>query len=133
MLSESLLNAERIRFKLSDGLGSINRDLRACYPWAGTGIRSFGELKQRAQFNMGGAAPGTASFTNAALLKNMLRVAVHMVMGYRRSGELRIAIERGEVDGDCRHLERLPADWTSNKKINALVRFSPMPVPGDGC
>jgi tripartite-type tricarboxylate transporter receptor subunit TctC len=132
LLSESLLNSERFRFKFSEvaWLGSINRDLRACYAWAETGIQSFADLKKRAQFNMGAAAPGTASFANAAVLKNMLGVAVHMVTGYRGSGELRIAIQRGEVDGDCGTWSSLPADWTSNKKINALVRFSPMPVPG---
>jgi hypothetical protein len=79
---------------------------------------------------MGAAAPGTASFMNATVLKNMLGVAVHLVTGYRGSGELRIAIERGELDGDCGTWSSLPSNWTSNRRINPVVRFSSMPVPG---
>jgi tripartite-type tricarboxylate transporter receptor subunit TctC len=132
LLTESVVNADKIQFKFSDvaWIGSISRDLRACYAWAGTGIRNFDDLRKRKQFNMGAAAPGTASFMNATVLKNMLGVAVHLVTGYRGSGELRIAIERGELDGDCGTWSSLPSNWTGNRRINPVVRFSSMPVPG---
>ena len=132
LLTESVVNADKIQFKFSDvaWIGSMSRDLRACYAWAGTGIRNFDDLRKRKQFNMGAAAPGTASFMNATVLKNMLGVAVHLVTGYRGSGELRIAIERGELDGDCGTWSSLPSNWISNRRINPVVRFSSMPVPG---
>jgi len=132
LLTESLLNADKIQFNFSSvaWIGSINRDLRVCYAWIETGIRDFNELKKRKQFNMGAAAQGTASFMNAAVLKNMLGVAVHLVTGYQGSGELRVAIERRELDGDCGTWSSVPPDWTGNGKVNPLVRFSPMPVPG---
>src|SRR4029078_12818755 len=54
VLNESLLNADKIRFKFTDVafLGSITRDLRACYAWGATGIKTFNDLKKEKQFNI---------------------------------------------------------------------------------
>lgn len=132
VITESLINADRIQFKFSDvgWIGSITRDLRACYSWAATGIRTFEELRRAKRFNMGAPAAGTSSFIDAAVLKNMFGIAVHHVMGYSGSGEARIAIERGELDGDCGAWSSVPPDWVSRNKVNPLVSFSSIAVPG---
>src|SRR5438309_1292529 len=67
LITESLLNADKIRFKFSDvaWVGSITRDLRACYAWAASGIKTWDDLKTYKRFNMGAPAPGTSSFINA--------------------------------------------------------------------
>jgi tripartite-type tricarboxylate transporter receptor subunit TctC len=131
VLNESLLNADKIRFKFSDVafVGSITRDLRACYAWGATGIKTFDELKKVAQFNMGAPAPGTSSFMNEAVLKNMFGIAVRQVTGYAGSAQQRLAIERGELDGDCGAWSSVPADWINGKRINPLVTFTPLPIP----
>src|SRR5499433_1888695 len=132
LITESLLNIDKIRFKFSDvaWVGSITRDLRACYAWAATGIKTWDDLKAYKRFNMGAPAPGTSSFINAAVLKNMFGIAVHQVTGYAGSAEQRLAIERGELDGDCGAWSSVPPEWISNKKINPVVKFTPLPIPG---
>jgi tripartite-type tricarboxylate transporter receptor subunit TctC len=132
LITESLLNAEKVRFKFSDvaWVGSMTRDLRACYAWGATTIKSWDDLKRTKRFNMGAPAPGTSSFVNAAVLKNLLGIAVHQVTGYPGSAELRLAIERGELDGDCGAWSSVPPEWVANKKINPLLKFTPMPIPG---
>ena len=132
LITESLLNADKIRFKFSDvaWVGSITRDLRACYAWAATGIKTWDDLKAYKRFNMGAPAPGTSSFINAAVLKNMFGIAVHQVTGYAGSAEQRLAIERGELDGDCGAWSSVPPEWISNKKVNPVVKFAPLPIPG---
>src|SRR5262245_62532813 len=75
-------------------------------------------------------APGTTSFINAAVLKNMFGIAVHQVTGYAGSAEQRLAIERGELDGDCGAWSSVPPEWISNKKVNPVVKFTPLPIPG---
>ena len=132
LITESLLNADKIRFKFSDvaWVGSITRDLRACYAWAATGIKTWDDLKTYKRFNMGAPAPGTSSFINAAVLKNMFGIAVHQVTGYAGSAEQRLAIERGELDGDCGAWSSVPPEWISNRKINPVVKFTPLPIPG---
>ena len=131
VLNESLLNADKIRFKFSDVafLGSITRDLRACYAWGATGIKTFDELRKMKQFNMGAPAHGTSSFMNAAVLKNMFGIAVRQVTGYAGSAQQRLAIERGELDGDCGAWSSVPGDWIDNRRINPLIAFTPLPIP----
>src|SRR5207244_7623617 len=96
LITESLLNAEKVRFKFAEvaWIGSITRDLRACYAWGATGIKSWADLKKAKRFNMGAPAPGTSSFINAAVLKNLFGIAVRQVTGYAGSPEQRLAIER---------------------------------------
>ena len=132
MITESLVNADKIRFNFTDvaWIGSITRDLRVCYAWAATGIKTWDDLKKYKQFNMGAPAQGTSSFVNSAVLKNMFGIAVHHVMGYAGSAEQRLAIERGELDGDCGAWSSVPADWIANRKVNPIVSFSPEPIPG---
>jgi tripartite-type tricarboxylate transporter receptor subunit TctC len=132
LITESLLNAEKIRFRFSDvvWIGSITRDLRACYAWRATGITSWDDLKKVTRFNMGAPAPGTSSFINAAVLKTLFGIAIHQVTGYAGSAEQRLAIERGELDGDCGAWSSVPPDWISGNKVNPLVKFTPLPVPG---
>ncbi len=132
LITESLLNADKIRFKFSDvaWIGSVTRDLRACYAWSATGINSFDDLKRYKEFNIGAPAPGTSSYINAAVLKNLFGVKVHHVLGYAGSAEQRLAIERGELDGDCGAWSSVPPEWITGRRVNPLISFSPMPIPG---
>jgi tripartite-type tricarboxylate transporter receptor subunit TctC len=132
LINESLVNPDKIRFRFSDvaWVGSITRDLRACYAWAATGIKSWDDLKRFRQFNIGAPAPGTSSYINAAILKNLFGIAVRHVTGYAGSAEQRLAIERGELDGDCGAWSSVPPDWIAGNKVNPIVRFAPLPFPG---
>jgi hypothetical protein len=51
-------------------------------------------------------------------------------MGYPGSADKRVAIERGELDGDCGSWTSLPEDWLRDKKITLLIRFSQKLAPG---
>jgi hypothetical protein len=46
------------------------------------------------------------------------------VLGFPGSAEQRMAIERGEVTGDCGSWSSIPPDWITNKRIVPLVKFS---------
>jgi tripartite-type tricarboxylate transporter receptor subunit TctC len=131
LLNESLLSADKIGFRFTGVafVGSITRDLRACYAWGATGIKTFDDLKKVKQFNMGAPAPGTSSYINEAVLKNMFGIAVRQVTGYAGSAQQRMAIERGELDGDCGAWSSVTPDWVANNKINPLITFTPLPIP----
>jgi tripartite-type tricarboxylate transporter receptor subunit TctC len=132
LLNESLLGADdKVAFKFTDVafVGSITRDLRACYAWGATGIKTFDDLKKAKQFNMGAPAPGTSSYINEAVLKNMFGINLRQVTGYAGSAQQRLAIERGELDGDCGAWSSVTPDWVAHDKINPLIKFTPLPVP----
>jgi hypothetical protein len=40
-----------------------------------------------------------------------------------------MAIERGELDGDCGAWSSVTPDWVANNKINPLITFTPLPIP----
>jgi tripartite-type tricarboxylate transporter receptor subunit TctC len=131
LFNDSLLSADRVRFRFTDVafIGSITRDLRACYAWGTTGIKTFDDLKKAKQFNMGAPAPGTSSYINEAILKNMFGIAIRQVTGYAGSAQQRLAIERGELDGDCGAWSSVPIDWVAGNKVNPLITFTPMAIP----
>ncbi len=63
LLTQSLIEPNKIQLKFTNvaWLGSITRDLRACYAWGATDIRTWDDLKTVKQFNIGAPAPGTSS------------------------------------------------------------------------
>jgi tripartite-type tricarboxylate transporter receptor subunit TctC len=132
LLNESFLDPDKVRVKFTDfsWVGSITRDQRVCYAWAATGIKTFDDLKKYKNFSVGSPARGTSSYINEVVLKNVFGIAVRHVTGYAGSADQRLAIERGELDGDCGAWSSIPPDWISNRKINPVISFSSVPIPG---
>ena len=58
------------------------------------------------------------------MLSDLFGVNVKQVTGYPGSTEKRIAIERGELDGDCIGWTSVPEQWVREKKITVHLRFS---------
>jgi tripartite-type tricarboxylate transporter receptor subunit TctC len=106
-------------------IGKVGEDYRVCYVRSASGIHSLKELGQRGGVTFAATAPGTSGNLNLAILKDLLKVPVKPVLGYAGSAAKRLALERGEVDGDCGGIESIPSDWLTNGTINLLVRFLP--------
>lgn len=126
-ISESLTNPKKVKFKFSDvgWVGSITRDFRVCYAWKATGIKSWDDLAKGREFILGSTGKGTGSYVNGAVLRNVFGLKVKQITGFPGSAEQRLAIERGELDGDCGSWSSISEDWIRDKKIVPLVRFSP--------
>ena len=118
-------------FKFTDVayVGSITRDFRACYAWHATGIKNWDDAMNRKEFVLGGVAVGTGSYINAQILKNVFNMRIRHVLGYPGSAEQLIAIERGELDGECGSWSTVSTDWVSRKLVIPFVRFSPVSPP----
>jgi tripartite-type tricarboxylate transporter receptor subunit TctC len=115
-------------------IGTLLRDIRICYAWGATGIKSFGDMMQRKQFMIGTTAKGSNAYVNGAILRNVFKAPVRQISGYPGSNEQRLALERGELEGNCGSWTAMPQDWLVNKKINPLLRFSakrPVDMPPD--
>jgi tripartite-type tricarboxylate transporter receptor subunit TctC len=127
LITQSVLgtSASRVDFSKVAWLGSMARDYRVCIAWHATGVRSWQDLVARTQFNIGVTAPGEAAYAYASILKNMFAIPVHIVTGYPGSAEERLAMERGELDGQCGSWSSVPPAWIKDSKVNVLVRFSP--------
>ena len=64
------------------------------------------------------------------MLRNLFGVRLKQVQGYAGSADKRLALEKGEIDGDCGGWTSIPEDWLRNGKINVLLRLSPTLVAG---
>jgi len=131
LVTESVTDAAKIQFKFIDvaWVGSISRDYRICYSWNGTGVKDLEGWLKRKQVAMGAPAPGSSSYVNAAMMKNLLGVPIQHVLGYPGSAEERLAIERGELDGGCGAWSSNPPEWVKQKKITPIVSFTKPPIP----
>ena len=111
-------------------IGAMLRDVRVCYAAAATGIRNWDDMMKRKEFLIGSTAKGSNAYVNAAILLKVFHAPVHLVTGYPGSNEQRLAIENGELEGNCASWSALPPDWIAGNKINLLARFSPVRPEG---
>jgi len=111
-------------------IGNVSEDFRVCYTWNGTGIKTWQELLARSKLNFGNTGVGTSAYLDNRILSELFGVKLNMVKGYPGSADKRIAIERGELDGDCGSWTSMPDDWLRDNKITVHVRFSRTLLPG---
>ena len=127
LITESFAAPELFKIRFSDyqWIGSMLRDIRICYAWGLTGIRTWDDMMKRKEFLIGTTAKGSNAYVNGAILRKVFNAPVRQIAGYPGSNEQRLALERGELEGNCGSWSAMPQDWLVHEKINPLVRFSP--------
>jgi tripartite-type tricarboxylate transporter receptor subunit TctC len=115
----------KIRFSDFQWVGTLLRDIRICYASTASGVRTWDDMMKRKEFLIGNTARGSNAYVNGAILRKVFVAPVRQISGYPGSNEQRLALERGELEGNCGSWTAIPQDWIVNHKINALVRFSP--------
>ncbi|HEY6254608.1 MAG TPA: hypothetical protein VIY51_02335 [Xanthobacteraceae bacterium] len=132
LLTEAITAPERVHldFRTYAWLGNVSEDVRVCYLRSASGVRNFADMLARNEVVFGATAQGNAGNVDTALLRNLFGVKLKQVSGYAGSAEKRLAVEKGEIDGDCGGWTSVPDDWLRDRKINVMVRLSPTLVPG---
>ena len=106
----------KIDFRKYNWIGSISQDLTVCYVWHALGVKTLDELKARPKVHYGSTGAGSSSDLNQRIMKNIFGVKLQQVGGYPGSAEQRIAIERGELDGDCGAWSSIPVEWIKERR-----------------
>jgi tripartite-type tricarboxylate transporter receptor subunit TctC len=132
LLTEAITSPKRVRidFRKYAWIGNVSPDVRVCYVRHGAGVRTWQDLLARSQVIFAASARGTAGNVDAAMLRELFGVKLKEVEGYAGSAAKRLAVERGEVDGDCGGWTSIPQDWRRDGKIDVVVRLSPVLLPG---
>jgi tripartite-type tricarboxylate transporter receptor subunit TctC len=132
LIADSRVFPERVKADLRKyaWIGSVSQDVSVCYTWGALGLRSLEDVLKLPEVQMGDVGPGTSAFVGQNILKNIFGVKVRQVLGYPGSAEQRIAIERGELDGDCGAWASLPANWIDGALVNPLIKTAPGDAPG---
>jgi tripartite-type tricarboxylate transporter receptor subunit TctC len=136
LIGQSRLTPDKVPldFRKFAWIGSVSQDLSICYTWYTLGIRNLAELKSRSSLHFGLTGLGTNDDLYARILKWVFGIDLHQVGGYAGSADVRLAVERGELDGDCGAWSSIPEDWILNKRINPVFRtaeFVPPDMPKD--
>lgn len=132
LLTEAITTPERVRvdFRNYAWLGNVSEDVRVCYLRSAIGVRSWSDMVARSEVVFGATAPGNAGNVDTAMLRNLFGVKVKQVSGYAGSADKRLAVEKGEIDGDCGGWTSVPEDWLRDRKVNVMIRLSPTLVDG---
>jgi len=132
LLTEAIAAPDKVKvdFRKYAWLGNVSEDVRVCYLRSSMGVRAWSDMLARQQVIFGATAQGNAGNVDTAMLRNLFGVKVKQVSGYAGSADKRLAIEKGEIDGDCGGWTSVPDDWLRDHKINVMIRLSPTLIEG---
>lgn len=108
-MGQKEINFNSLRFEY---VGAVAKVEIACgFPKAG-GIDSVEKwLAAKTPPRLGGTAPGTGGHDTTRLLAATIGVPAQLVLGYKSTGDMRLAIERGELTGLCTGWESFRSLW----------------------
>lgn len=123
LLGDSLLRPDhtKIDFRGYQWLGSIAEDVTTCYVFREDGPKTIAEMRGH-HYIFGDAGPGASEDINTKILQRVFMLDITEASGYSGSAEVRLATQRGEVDGECGTWSSLPPDFLSSPKLHPLMR-----------
>ena len=125
-------NETRVDFTKFGWIGSMNSEYAVCYTWGGKKIASLDDLK-RTRITLGDTSKNSGGYIYTSMLRWLAPENARVVLGYATTGDIWLAIERGEIDGNCTLVSSLQTqrpDWLAQKKVDVLVQFAPTRQPG---
>jgi tripartite-type tricarboxylate transporter receptor subunit TctC len=106
-------------------IGSANNDIRLCYARTDAPAKTFADAFTH-EVILGATADGGATRDFPVMLNNVLGTKFRIVAGYPGTREIGLAIESGEVQGECGNgwssLISTHPDWLRDHKINLLAQ-----------
>jgi tripartite-type tricarboxylate transporter receptor subunit TctC len=126
LVTQSIVDPAKVNldFRKVSWVGVITSDFRVCYGFGPNGVKTWDDMMRRKEFVLGSTAKGSGNYVNGAELRHVFNAPVRQILGFPGSAEQRIAIERGELDGDCGSFSSLPAAWVNEGKAHSFVRFT---------
>jgi tripartite-type tricarboxylate transporter receptor subunit TctC len=126
LITQSVVEPDKVNidFRNVAWIGVVTSDFRVCYGFGPNGVKSWDDMMKRKEFILGSTAKGSGNYINGATLRHVFNAPVRQILGFPGSAEQRIAIERGELDGDCGSFSSIPVDWVRDRKVHPFVRFT---------
>jgi tripartite-type tricarboxylate transporter receptor subunit TctC len=98
------LGDQNIRFdaRKFGWIGAPTKSVPVCLVMRHTGVKTFDEIvKSGKPIKMGGTGPGSHSIDMPLMLSKMTGAKFNVVTGYQGTAQIRLALQRREVDGLC--------------------------------
>jgi len=126
LVTQSIMQPEKVQldFRKYGWIGVVTPDFRVCYGFGPNGVKSWDDMMHRKEFVLGSTARGSGNYINGATLREVFHAPIKQILGFPGSAEQRLAIERGELDGDCGSYSSIPIDWIRDGSAHPFVRFT---------
>jgi tripartite-type tricarboxylate transporter receptor subunit TctC len=131
LVTQSIVTPDKVKldFRKFAWVGVASPDFRVCYGFGPDGVKSWDDMMKRKEFILGSTGKAAGNYINGATLREVFHAPVKQVLGFPGSAEQRLAIERGELDGDCGSFNSIPPDWVKTGKVHPFVRFTEYRLP----
>lgn len=101
-------------------LGSLGPENSVIAVWHTAGVKTFKDLQTK-EVVLGGTGAGSGIVIFPTIMNNIMGTKFKIVMGYKSSDEVNLAIERGEVQARSSGLASIFSQnthWVTEKKMN---------------
>jgi tripartite-type tricarboxylate transporter receptor subunit TctC len=110
-------------------IGSMSGGTNVCITWHASPVKTWNDLfSAQNPWPFGTTGPADSRYQHTAILRNMFGAKLKTISGYTGSSEVRLAMERGEIVGNCgdswSSLKSTAADWLKERKINMIAQFA---------
>ena len=112
-------------------IGSMANDISICTLWGAKGISTMAQLRQSSVI-IGDTSKDSGGYIYASILHSLAPDNTRTILGYATSGDVWLAMEKGEVDGNCNvwsSMKSQRSQWFSEHKANILLQFSKVKHP----
>jgi tripartite-type tricarboxylate transporter receptor subunit TctC len=116
-----VLNGKGVRYdaRKFNWLGSTGPENSVIAVWRTAGVKTFADL-QKKEVVVGGTGAGSGIVIFPTIMNNMMGTKFKIVIGYKSSGAVNLAMERGEVQARSSGLSSIfsqNTDWITEKKV----------------
>jgi tripartite-type tricarboxylate transporter receptor subunit TctC len=113
-------------------IGSITTDPFVGYVWHTAPVKTLADMRTT-EVVMGGVSVGTASTDYGILARELFGLKLRLVNGYKSSNDVKLAMERGEVQGAFANgwssLRNAEPGWIRDGTIRIIVQHGFKPLP----
>ena len=124
-----LLDAKNARFdaRRFGWIGSMNSEVGLVLSWGTTPFKTIKDVMKQ-EFIVGGGGPTSGNVVFPIVLNQVVGTRFKVVGGYKGTGDIALAVERGELHGTASYhyssiIGRNP-DWLTRKQVNVLLQLS---------
>ena len=117
-------NGVRFDARKFNWLGSTGPENQVIIVWYTAGITTIKQAMEK-EVVLGGTGVGSGIFMIPMAMNNVLGTKFKMVIGYKSSDEVSLAMERGEVQARANSMGAIAAehaDWIAQKKITFIAQ-----------
>jgi tripartite-type tricarboxylate transporter receptor subunit TctC len=122
-----LLGGSGVRFDANkfNWIGSMNNEVSVCVTSFRSPVKTLADM-QKTEVVVGGQGKSSDSEVFAMFVKNLFGAKIRLISGYPGTKQSILAMERGEVDGNCgwswTSAKSLKPDWIRDGKLNIIMQ-----------